>query len=586
MSTRAYDYKLALTSVNNFTKGNTIIGLSSNTVAEIIDISATELKVKLANSYQQFLIGESIVSNVAILRSYNAFINHSSNISGSTNVFALPATYSLVDLSDSINVYVDDVVAPRDSYVINANNTIQFLPVDTLLTLTQNNLTIFSDIRQTAIYPTNNVSSLFVQVVTGNTESASFVSANLESTALSASATLLDVSDSPYIAEKNAVEQTAIVKLYSIYYPGEWYPPNKFGNPGGSGSSFPWPYGFPIRYAEVLSDDYYSSSYDVSYGNVLYRAKAIQSDSIQIDSSGRVDEISLTISNFDGNIAALAENKNILGYNSSNSAIELVNGELVQNIDPRTVSSNEFFNFSVQQSRGANAPWDYESTIEIGDNWVPFRRDSRDLSGAVVEIKLTYAKFLDYWPEYSLVKDSASNVANVYSTSVYRVGDIVTSSGNFANTTSIVDIYDNTLVFSNNSLAFLAANTNLYIVNPDADSSAYIEHVFTINNLEELDELIARFNLTSWLQYFKQSVPKRKFYGTTCPFVYKGPDCKYPANGTGEIVGSVPTIQANGFFTLGNASTVNIAEDICPKTLTACRLRKNLVNFGGFPGAE
>ena len=585
MSTRAYDYRLSIDNSNNFTRGNTVIGLSSNTVAEIIDISDSELKVKLSNSAQQFMLGESIASNVALIISYNVFINHSANISGSTNVFALPTTYDLVDLNDSINVYIDDLVAPRDSYVINANNTIQFLPTERLSTTTQGGLTFFSDIRENVIFPTTSTSSLQIQVVTGNTESASFIAANVEGTLLSASATILDITDSPYIAEKNAIEQTAIVKLYSIYYPGEWYPPNNAGNPGGSGATYPWPYGFPIRYAEVLSDDYYNSSYDVAYGGVLYRAKAIESDSIQIGSSGRVDEISLTISNFDGNISNLVDNKNILGYNSTNSAIELVNGELVQNIDARTVTSNEFFNISVQQFRGANAPWDYEATREIGDNWVSFRKDSRDLSGAVVEIKITYAKFLDYWPEYSLIKNSVANAANVYSTSVYRVGDTVTSPAS-SNTTTIVDIFNNTLVFADESLAFLGSNTSLYIVNPDADSSAYIEHIFTINNLEELDEVIAKFNLTSWLQYFKQTVPKRKFYSITCPFTYKGAECKYPPNGVGEIIGSVPTIQANGFFTISNVSSVNIAEDICPKTLTACKLRKNLVNFGGFPGAE
>ena len=585
MSTRAYDYKLSLGDTTNFTRGNTVIGLSSATVAEIIDVVDGELKVKLANTAQQYIIGENVVSNVAILRSFNAFINHSSNISGTTNVFALPATYSLVELTDTINVYVDGLVAPRDSYVINANSTIQFLPVEDLVSNTQGGLTVFSDVRQTQIFPTTDISSLQIQVVTGNVESASFVSANFEGTILSAASTVLDITDSPYIAEKNAIEQSAIVKLYSIYYPGEWYPPNNSGNPSNSGAGFPWPYNFPIRYAEVLADEYYDSSYAVAYGGITYGAKAIESDSIQIDASGRIGEISLTISNFDGSISNLVENKNILGFNSTRSTIEEVNGELVQNIDPRTVSSNIFFNAGVQQSRGVNAPWDYESTIAEGDTWSPFRKDSRDLIGAVVEIKLTYAKFLDYWPEYSLVKTANTNSAIVYSTSVYRVGDIVTSNTT-SNSTSITNIIDNTLFFSNTSLNDLTTNSALYIVNEDADSSAHIKHTFTLSSLDELDEIIAKFSLTSWLQYFKQAVPKRKFYATTCPFVYKGEACKYPSSGVGAVVSSNPIIQANGFFTFGNVSTANIAEDLCSKTLTACKLRNNLVNFGGFPGAE
>jgi phage-related protein len=840
MSSRAYDYKLSLTGLAPFTVGNTVIGLSSNTVAEIVDAAPLELKVKLANTYQQFIVGEEIISNTAIVQSYNAFINHSSNISSTTNVFALPTTYSLVELSDSITVYVDGLVAPRDTYVINSNNTIQFLPVETLNITTQNNLTVFSDVRTTKIFPDSNVSSLLVQVVTGNVEAASFVSANFESTILTANSVIADINDSPYISEKNTINQSPIVKLYSIYYPGEWYPPNNAGNPTGSGAGFPWPYGFPIRYAEVLGDEYYNQNPTVSYGGTPYRTQAMESDSIQVDSSGTIGEISLTISNFDGSISELVENKNILGFNSTRSTLATVNGELVQNIDPRTVSSNIFFNTSVQQSRGINAAWDYESTISQGDTWTPLRTDSRDLSGAVVDLVITYAKFLDYWPEYSLAKslspsdniasavlttsipvffqvsnprdiffkpdgtimyiigqefsqsavfeyslstawnistasftrsfnvttqetssqglffkpdgsrmyiigsnsdsvheyslssewnistasftrsfsvaaqetvptslhfkpdgtkmfiigivgnsiyeynltipwdissanyirnvsvastsvqglyfnlegtfvyvvnavnprrvlkyslslpwdissillDSTFSLAgqdtdptglffddtgsklyiigngsdfvyeylisrgwNVYFSSVYRVGDIVTSNTT-NNTSEIVGIEGDTLILSNNNLSSLSINSPLYIVNPDADSSAHVKHTFVLSSLDELDEIIAKFSLTSWLQYFKNILPKRKFYSTTCPFVYKGEDCKYPASGTGPIVGSNPTVQANGFFTFSNVSTTNIAEDICPKTLTACKLRKNLVNFGGFPNAQ
>lgn len=585
MSTRAYDYKLSLNSTNNFVKGNTIIGLTSNTVGEIIEVSDTELKVKLANSFQQFIIGESAVSNIALLTSYNVFINHSSNITGTTNVFALPLTYSEVSLTDAISVYVDDTIAPRDSYIINSNNTIQFLPLEQLTTSISNGLTVFSDIRENTIFPTVNSSSLYIQVVSGNTNASSFVSANFEGTILSASSEILDINDSPYIAEKNAINQSPIVKLYTIYYPGEWYPPNKFGNPSNSGEGFPWPSGFPIRYAEVLANDYYDTSYTILYGGTAYNAKAIESDSIQISSLGSIGEITLTVSNFDGSIASIVENKNILGYNSTNSASAYINGELLQNIDPRTILGNALYDANVASSKGSNAVWNYSDTISNGDNWVSFRTDSRDLSGAVVEIQLTYAKFLDYWPEYSIVRQSSSNSANMYSSSTYRIGDVVTADTS-SNTTTIIDIVGDSLIFSDSNLSSATSNTKIYIVNPDADASAHIKHVFTINSLDELDEIIAKFNLTSWLQYFKQNVPKRKFYSTTCPFKYKGPQCKYPSAGSGEILGSNPKIQANGFFTISNVSTESIEQDICSKTLTACKLRKNLVNFGGFPNAQ
>ena len=585
MSSRAYDYSIEVADTTNFTTGNTVIGFSSGTVGQIIDIVDNNLKVKLSNIYQQYTIGEEIISNVAILTSYNVFIDHSANISGTTNVFALPSTYSLVDLSDSISVYVDGTVSSRDSYVINSNNTIQFLPVEFISNTFQDGETAFSEIRETRIFPTTDINNLFIQVVTGNVEAASFVAANFEGTILSANSTVIDITDSPYIEEKNAITQSPLVKLYSIYYPGEWYPPNNAGNPSGSGAGFPWPYNFPIRYAEVIGDHYYTENYSVSYGGTTYYAKALESDNIQIDASGKIGEITLSISNFDGSISNLVENKNILGYNSTRSTIISVNGELVQNIDPRTVTANIFFDLSVQQARGENAPWDYESTIEEGDTWTSLRSDSRDLTGAVVDIIVTYAKFLDYWPEYGSVQDVSSNSANVSASSVYRVGDIVTTD-NTSNVSLIEDIRGSTIYFSNTSLNMLTADSNVYIVNSDADSSAHIKHTFVINSLDELDEILAKFSLTNWLQYFKNTVPKRKFYATTCPFVYKGADCKYPVSGTGTIVGSNPAVTANGFFTYGNATTANIAEDICAKTLTACKLRKNLINFGGFPNAE
>jgi len=584
MSSRAYDYKLTLNNIADFENQTIIIGDTSGAVAEIISVDTpnSQLKVRMSNLYVDFVVGESIFSNSAILVTYNAFIDHSSNISGTNNVFILPNTYSLIGLTDSISVYVDNKVMSRDTYVINSNNTIQFLPIERPLTVQANATTIFSDVRENVIFPTIDNESLLIQVVTGNTLADSFISANFEGYATTASSTLLEILDSPYISEKNATEQSALVKLYSIYYPGEWYPTKLSSNPSGSGDGFPWPYGFPIRYAEVLGDDVFDNNYSVYFGDTKFDTTAIESDSINIDGSGKINEITLTISNFDGSIADLVENRNILGYNVSRSTIAEVNGEQVQNIDPRTVTANIFFNAQVFAERGPNAPWDYESTILEGDTWLPLRDDSRDLTGAVVEIKLTYAKFLDYWPEYSLITSITDNVANVYSSSVYRVGDSLTGEAT-SNTANIINIVGNTLYLSNNSLNVLSANNKLLINNPDADSSAFVKHVFVLNSLEDLDELTAKFSLASWLQYFKQSIPKRKFYSGSCPFTYKGELCKYPSSGSGPIVGSVPQIQANGFFTISNASTENLNQDICAKTLTACKLRNNLVNFGGFP---
>jgi lambda family phage minor tail protein L len=104
--------------------------------------------------------------------------------------------------------------------------------------------------------------------------------------------------------------------------------------------------------------------------------------------------------------------------------------------------------------------------------------------------------------------------------------------------------------------------------------------------LDELDEFVAKFSLTNWLQYFKMKLPKRKFVNTVCAWKYKGAECKYPTYGTGTIPGSNPPVTANGYFSYTNESVGSQSLDICSKTLTACTLRKNLNNFGGFPGIK
>ena len=53
------------------------------------------------------------------------------------------------------------------------------------------------------------------------------------------------------------------------------------------------------------------------------------------------------------------------------------------------------------------------------------KQDTRDLLGGVVEVKTTFAKFLDFWPEYSSARYVSSNVVEVLSALAYRVGDNV-----------------------------------------------------------------------------------------------------------------------------------------------------------------
>jgi phage-related protein len=203
--------------------------------------------------------------------------------------------------------------------------------------------------------------------------------------------------------------------------------------------------------------------------------------------------------------------------------------------------------------------------------------------GAVVEVKLTYAKFLDFWPEYSVAYASNTTTVSVRSSSPYRIGDIVTNK-NKSNTAVITKIEDNILHLNTNSpYSSLQNITNnaVFIINLDADADSCVKHTFVVTRLEELNDFVAKFSLTNYMQYFRMELPKRKFY-STCPWVYKGPQCKYPTTGSGAIIGSNPTLTSNGFFNYNNVSVLNESDDICSHTHTACALRRNLANFGGF----
>lgn len=570
MSTRSYDYILQLASTANFSKNQVVLGANSNAIAEILAVQGSNLKVKLANAHQSFSIGEYLLANLSILNSFNVFTSNST-VTGTSNVFSAPTT----QLSDSLTVYLDDIPQPKSSYVHNqANNTIQFLPKLYIDVLGQ---------EKTYIYPDSNVSYVNVQSVSGNAQAYSFIASNITGYTTTANSVINAIYGNPYIAEKNTLSQTPIVRLYSIYYPGEWYPYNANNNPTKSGEGFPWPFGFPLRYAEFIGDQYSDLNFCAYFDNASYKVLAIDTSGISIDSGGKIGTMSLTIFNFDGTIGRLIENSKLAGYNSSNSTSAYVNSEMVRNIDPRTISDNVYYVPAMAAAKGANAAFDYANTVLLGDTWTSFIEDSRDLSGAVVEVKTTYAKFLDYWPEYSTVRSVAANVVNLYTGTPYRVGDIVTTLGT-TNTATVISIAESTVYLNSTNLTSLTAGSKLLIKNPDADKDSYLENVFIINSLDAINDSVAEFELIDYMSYFKNTLPKRKFYNAICPWSYKGAECKY--NPTGPIMNSIPQITANGMFTIANEATVDPEQDICAKTIQACELRRNIVNFGGFPSVK
>jgi phage-related protein len=418
-------------------------------------------------------------------------------------------------------------------------------------------------------------------------------------------ATVSSIAPSGFIAEKNSFTQNPIVRLYSIYYPGEWYPPNEYGNPTLQGAGRAWPLDFPIRVAEITGDFISDIAYNVIHDGISYIPFPVNLSGFDINSDGKINELSLSIFNVDNILSALVEDPFLVGNNSSNSVVALINSEFLHGIDPRTVNATPaqvgapgteaydtltraranglVFNQDVVNIYGtANATFNKTQTIAIGGTWQAQKQDTRDLLGGVVDIKTTFANFLDYWPEYSTIRFLTSNVVEVYNAICYRPGDNVkvTSSNTEA---TILGIEENRLLFLSNPLDIdVAIGNPLYIVNKQADTESYLIDKFRINQLESMNDHLATFGLVSWLQYFKIVTPKRKYYKNTCQWKYKGEECQYPGFGGLSIPGTNKVSNTNP-IAANNEIASDAAGDVCAKSLSACTLRNNQIHFGGFP---
>ena len=522
MTARNYDVVLTVNDASGFEAGNVLFGRTSEASGLIanVDITAKTLKVKLNNVLQEFSSSEVVQSNTI-------------NISGSASglLTAIP---------------------------FNANT------------------------------------------MSGNTTTAS--------------ATVSAISPSAFIAEKNAFTQNPVVRLYEIYYPGEFYPPNAADNPTEGGFGRSWPTNFPIRFADIRGDLISDLQYNVTYGGTSYIPFPVNISSLDQGSDGKINELTLSVFNVDNIISALIEDPFISGNNSTNSVVGIVNGEYVHGLDPRTIIQspsdlptsvtvgdqtgvNARSLLQAQRDLGlaynvntvgvygkSNASFTRSETLSIAGTWVEEKLDSRDLLGAAVRVKTTFANFLDVWPEHSTVKFVSSNVIEVTNTLPYRVGDVVKSSAG-ATTGTILEIEENRFLVLNNALdEGTATGNSIFIVNSDADAESYLEDTFKIDQLESLNDSVASFGLVSWLQYFKTAVPKRKYYKNTCQWTYRGDECQYPGPNGGAIPGTSPTLNANtNPIAADNSVASSEAGDVCGKSLLSCQLRNNQIHFGGFP---
>ena len=438
-----------------------------------------------------------------------------------------------------------------------------------------------------------------------NTSSLPFQANTFSGNTTTAIATVQSIVPSGFIAEKNAFTQNPVVRLFEIYYPGEWYPENAAGNPSAKGEGRSWPTNFPIRFADIRGDLISDLNYNVTYGGDSFIPFPSQISSIEQSSDGKINELSLTIFNVDNIISAIIEDPFLVGNNISNACQAFVNGELVHGIDPRTIdATNTSFGlgtvghdtltraranglaFSADVTNGiygkANSAFTRDQTIAVNGEWREEKSDTRDLLGAVVTVKTTFANFLDVWPEYSTARFITSNVVEVYNALPYRVGDNVRSELGTTEGT-IQSIEENRFLYLSNPLdSNLAVGEAVFIVNSQADSESYIEDKFKIDSLETLSDEVATFSLISWLQYFRNQVPNRKYYKNTCQWSYKGPECQYPGPGGLAIPGTSLTSNTNP-IAANNEVASTAAGDVCGKSLQACTVRNNQIHFGGFP---
>lgn len=82
----------------------------------------------------------------------------------------------------------------------------------------------------------------------------------------------------------------------------------------------------------------------------------------------------------------------------------------------------------------------------------------------------------------------------------------------------------------------------------------------------EIPSQVVSYELRAAIDFSQQKLPGRSI-NRNCSWRYRGNDCLYAGQG----------------YTLGNQPTSDPAQDICSKSLSACEVRNNTVNFGGAP---
>lgn len=147
----------------------------------------------------------------------------------------------------------------------------------------------------------------------------------------------------------------------------------------------------------------------------------------------------------------------------------------------------------------------------------------------------------------------------------------------FANIASIWGFWVIGLQLENGGLTGFVEPTGVTVTtggNPTADPNQYLpdDTWFVERKLSENRQVI-EFELSSAFDLMGQQLPNRQIIQNSCPWKYRGTECGW----------------TGGYVDINNNFVSDPTQDVCSKTLTACRTRFGSygapVRFGGFPGA-
>lgn len=146
----------------------------------------------------------------------------------------------------------------------------------------------------------------------------------------------------------------------------------------------------------------------------------------------------------------------------------------------------------------------------------------------------------------------------------------------FANIASIYGFWVIGLQLENGPLSTFTEPTGVTVTtggNPTADPNQHLsDDLWFVERKLSENRMSIEFELSSAFDLMGQQLPNRQIIQNSCPWKYRGTECGW----------------AGGYYDINNAPTTQ-ANDVCAKTLGACRARfataGQAVRFGGFPGA-